>query len=808
MRIILAISIMSIIMFSTYAHGQTPNELECRLVPNKILQNSDGMLQVYAKGDAVPTNIENLVATSSDSSIIQILGVEQDKNNFITDIKIKTGSAGTANIELAAPGFSSQEFPITVYNNDNMATKLLIKTTPSTFSTTGPKQGYVSIEFVNDANFPTRAISDTPITLSTSNSDVLTLNNNELIIKKGEYFTIGQFQIKKDGSAQISASSQSMQTVSSTVTVTTVGNQQTLQLFVYPTKINNYANSNAYAIVQLHDSSGNLVQATDDIPVSVQITDTSNTAIVNTSQQSPLMSSDESLVIKKGSYWGYSKLTVNSGTNDTFSLGISAKGYSVSQPISLTPIPGQLYDTKFAKTDLLPILATGQDELVGVLHLEDNNGNPVIASSKFLTEIDSSNPTSLSIDNVQMDQGSDAALVFGKVGTTIPNPVTLNVITQNTQTLNPTITLPTQKSNTLVAESLIPQIISNDDYPTAVYMLDSNNALTTFPKDLNAFITPNDYVQIESKLLSKDQSITLLNSKPLKEGTTTVSLIAGDYKSDIQINNLSSKPSSVFVDYPSSLVSNLGNTFSIQLLNSQQLPVFADHDMNLKLVSSDPLILNVPSSVTIKNGNYYSLFDVKTMNVGTTELSVLSNELPLAKYDISITSLTPEISISSNDHIDRNAVLNAAVTAQYHGAQLEDMKVDWHVKGAAIQKMDSVTNKDGVANISVLVQDPTTVDISASVSGGIYGSTTVDKSIGVNPPLDDTVSTTTGNTKSIPFNILGLNPLFVIIPVVAAAGGGILVLKKKNMLEGITEKISVMEKISEIKDRISQMREK
>jgi hypothetical protein len=793
---------MCIIIFSS-AYGQTPSELGYRFLPNKIIENTDAILQVYSDGNATTTNINNLVATSSDSSVIQISGIEQRPNDFITYVKIHAVSAGTANIALAAPGFSSHEIPVTIYSDSNAATKLLIKTTPNTFSTTGPKQGYVSIEFANNADFPTRANEDTTITLSTSDSNILTLNSNKLIIHKGEYFAIGQFVVKKDGSAQISASAPTLQTVSSIVTVSTVADQQSIQLFVYPTKINDYANSNAYVIVQLHDSAGNLIQATNDIPVSVQITDT-NTAIVNTSQQTTLMSSDESLVIKKGSYWGYSKLVVNAGTTDTFSLSVSAKGYAIPPPISLTPFSGQLYDTKSAKLDLLPILATGQKELVGVLHLEDNNGNPVIASTNFLTEVDSSDPTSLSLDKVQMGQGADAALVFGNVGTTIPNPVTLNVITHDIQTLTPTITLPTQKSYTIVAEPLIPQVISHDNYPTAVYMLDSNNVLTAFPKDMNTFITPNDYVQIESKLLTKDQSIVLLNSQSLKEGTTTISLMAGDYQSNIKVNNLSSKPSSIFVDYPSKLLSNLGTTFSIELLNSQQLPVYADHDMDLKLVSSNPSILDVSNSVTIKKGDYYSLFDVTSKNAGTTELSVLSNELPLAKFDIDVTSLTPDIVIDSTDHVDPNITFDSTLTAQYQNAPLSGLKVDWSVKGAKIQSMDSITDKDGKAKISLFSQDPTTITIQASVAGGIFSATTVSKDIAVNPPLIQGPSTTSPNTNS--FSIMGINPLFIIIPGAAAAGG--IILKKKNMLDGMSEKMNLGEKFLEIKERISGMREK
>jgi hypothetical protein len=800
---------MGIIIFSTSAYAQTPSEFSYRLVPNKILQNSEGVIQVSNKGDNMPTGIENLVATSSDSSIIKITSIENDKNNFVTNIKIQTLNSGDAKIALAAPGFLSQEFPITVYSNNNVPTKLIIKSTPNKFSTKGIKNGYLSIELVNNGGIPTRTINDMPIALSTTDSNIIHLKNTMPVIQKGQYFVTGEFEILKDGNVQITASAQSMQPVSTAVSVSTATTPQTIQLFIYPTNINDYSNSNAYAIVQLHDSGGKLVQAQNDIPISVAITDTSLTNQTNVSSQTPLMSSNEQLVIKKGSYWGYSKLTVNAGTKDTFSLSIAAKGYVVSSPVTVTPKPGTLYDTNSAKLDMLPILATGQEELVGVLHLEDNKGNPVIPSKDFQTEVDSSDPNTLSIKNIQMNQGVDAALVFGNVGSTISSGITLNVLTQNVQTVSPTITLPTPNSLTLAADPLITKAFSHDDYPLAVYMLDSTGTATFFPQDLNVFISPNDYIQIGSATLSKGQSVILLDTNSLKDtpASTNVLLTAGDFQTNIPINNISSKPTTVFINYPDKILSNIGNTFSIQLLDLQQFPVIADHDMKFKIVSSNPDILNVPESVVIKKGDYYSLFNVDAKKTGTSEIAFLSDEFPLVKYNIDVTSLTPQVSISSSDYVDQNAVLGATLNAQYQGSSLNGMKVEWNVKGATIQSIDSVTDKDGNAKISLLSQDPKTISIDVSMSGGAFATTTVSKTISVNQPLGPpTASNTTPGTTAL--SLFGINPMFIIIPVAAAAAGGIIILKKKNMLDGITEKISIMEKVSEIKERITQLREK
>ena len=164
--------------------------------------------------------------------------------------------------------------------------------------------------------------------------------------------------------------------------------------------------------------------------------------------------------------------------------------------------------------------------------------------------------------------------------------------------------------------------------------------------------------------------------------------------------------------------------------------------------------------------------------------------------------MSPQITISSPDYVNPNTNFDLTITVQQADSPLSNMNVELSVQGAEIQNMDSVTNENGIATISLFSQDPTKVDVQVSVSGGLYPSSVVSKQINVNAPLESA-----GSNSSLPMLNIGVNPIFIIIPV-AAAVGGIIVLKKKNMLTGLTEKISVIEKINEVKERISHLREK
>ena len=791
-------------LLSTHAYADNPGQLGIKLVPGKIIENSEGLIQVYSKSDG--GMVDKLIATSSDPSIIQITGIDQDKSHTMSTVIIKALKSGEAKVSLAAPGYSSEEFTIDVSKNSKMASKILIKTTPSTFNTDGPKHGYFSVETTNADDFPNVVQSDLSVSVSTSDPNVVQLQTNQIVIKNGTYYAVGEFDINQPGTAQISASTSSMQTVSTSITVNDVNSEKSIQVYVYPQKINVFSAANAYAVIQLHDSSGIPILAKEDIPITITVHDV-NTNLNNTSGQTPFIQVNEIPVIKKGSYWAYVPVEIIAGSNDTFQINAYAKGYSTSGTAAqLTTIQGNMvFGDNSAKMDALPILATGKKELIGIAHLEDSSGNILLAKEDMKIRIDSSSPATISARDVDLHYGAQSAPIFAQVGTVV-NPVTLNVVSEVPQAIVPTLTSPTIDSLSLVAEPLISQILIHTSFPLAIFM-ENGNVLSSFQSDFNALIAPTDVIQTGSLSVSKNSPIQVVNSTLQNDGKQTFSLSGSTYSNTFTLEGLSSYPKSVMMDYPESIIANTGDIFSIELLDGQGIPVYPDHDVVVKLVSNDPSIIDVPDSIIVKKGTYYTTFDIRAKKSGSDQISILVEKIPLSKFDISVISFAPTISITSPDFSETDRPFVATLTTTYKEKPLEGLDVNWKVDGATIQNMSSITNSDGVAKITIIPTNAGTVHVDATVSGGSYGNETVTKDIIVNPPLNSQNSTAgTQSSSSASFSIMGISPVLLILPIVAA-GIGILVLKKREMLNEMMEKIGLGEKISEIKEKITNLRQ-
>ncbi|MDE1816383.1 MAG: hypothetical protein KGI11_07495 [Thaumarchaeota archaeon] len=808
---IIIILLASFVVIRSYADDV--GTFGIRLVPNKMIENSSGVLEVFAlyNGHIFPTKIKNIAFSSTDSDIVQIEGLEDNDTGFITHIKIKANSPGTANIVIAAPGFTSQQFPITVYDDEIAPASLLIKSVPSTFSiNSSPKTGYFTIELTNKNGLPVDAKTDIPITLATTNSKTVNLSTSQIIIKNGQYYAIGQFTVGQTGSAKIFASASSFQPVSTTIIVTS-SNAPIIQAYVYPAKINNFATSNAYVVAQLHDNSGNEILAKEDIPISITITNSTVTGLVNTSPQDQLISSNSPLIIKKGDYEAYSPIEVHAGLNGTFNIKLSAPdGYVVSNhtavppgcseissciqpasttllstPIQLTTVTSQFLDDKSAKLDILPVLATGNSELIGIMHLEDAHGKPIFASRDFQIEVDSSDSNYLSIKPVSISKGQGVVPVFGKVGNTAPpSPLSLHIVTYDDTTIPIAINSSSVNSFKLVSDSLVPKILSQSEFPLALYLTDSTTMPTYFPDNYIPTILPNDYFHIDSKKISSGDAVDLFNAQSLSDGSTTLNIIAGNFPTSVSLSSVSSAPAKVDLSYPNPLLANYDNLMEIQVLDSNSSPRYPDTYTNIKLVSSNDSIIQLPSNITISKGGYYSTFDIIPKLPGSATISVLGNNFPLTTYPVKVENIAPTLTINSSSTVLPEETFLATIKTERFGIPLQDMHVDWKVSGATVQNADKTTDKDGTATIALMSGSSGMISISPTISGQGFNSLELKDTIKINSTQNITNGTNnTSSSSAVPstksFKINGVDPLpFAVVGTIAA--GGIL-MKKKNV---------------------------
>jgi hypothetical protein len=792
----IAALLLTVVLFSSHAYADNPGQLGIKMNPGIITQNTEGLIQVYSKSGGT---IDKLIATSYDPSVVKITGIDQDASHTVYIVKIKTQKSGDTKIAFAAPGFSSEEFPVKVTKNTVLASKLLIKTTPSTFDTNGPKHGYFSVEAVNGDGFPTIMTDDTQVTITVSDANIVNLKENQVVMKKGSYFAVGEFDVKQPGSVTISASSQSMQAVSTSITVGNTLSENTVQVYVFPTKINAFSASYTYAIVQLHDSSGTPVIAKEDIPITIHVTNSTSSDTVNTSGDSPYVQVNERPIIKKGSYWAYVPVELTAETSSTFNVAISAKGYLVSPAAQFSSVNIPLvFADDSARVDILPILASGNKELVGIAHLEDSSGNILVAKDNLDIHVDSSDLSTLSVSNVVLNHGTQAELVFAQVGKVV-NPVTLNVVAAQPQQISPTLLAPTIKSLTLVAEPLIGKILSHSYFPLAFY-LTNNGALYPFDSNFDLNIGPVESVQTGPASVTKDSLVKIVNSTLLQDGVQSFSVTGSTYSQSFTMEGLSSYPKSIMMDFPYTITSNTLNAFSIELLDAQNLPVYADYNVTVKLVSNDPSIIDFPD-VQIKKGTYYTMFNVQAKKSGSAGISLLADRIPLSKFSVSVVSFTPDVSIQSPDFSESTLPFVAKIIATYKQAPLEGLKVEWSAEGATIQKMNSTTNLDGTAMATFLSTAPGDVIITAKVSGGSYEDVVVTKDVKINASLSSEKGSLQSKDNTTSFSIMGISPILLIIPIVAGVIG-FLFFKKREMLEGIAEKMS------EIKEKMTNLRQR
>jgi hypothetical protein len=754
-------------------------EFDVRFLPSKLVENSQGIMHVFVTdgGQMIPKKINDLTVTSLDSSVVHIEKVERS-DAFFTEVLVKTGKPGTTTLYLAAPGYTSKEIPITIYGNKNNAATLLVKITPNTFKTSGQRDGYISVELADEDGFPVAAKQDTTIALSTANKDIVDLSSSSMIIKKGEYFAYGKFQIKKSGTAILYATTPGIETKSGTITVEK-DQDLTVKLFTYPKIVSIHDAAKGFIIAQLQDSSGRPVMAQKDITVFYRVTDSTYSETTNFSTNYKPKSSWY-FQINKGSYWGYAQYSLPKGMEGTYDLSISTEDPLVIQKESIQAKDLAQRDDKLIKFVTVPILATGNKELIGVIYLEDESGNPVTAKSNLSIKIDSSDTKSLSVEDVILSPGDQTALVYGKVSHSVPTDLKLRAVVNGGELISATVFGPNKDSLELVAEPLISKVLTGTNFPLILYLKDGDE-VTSFPEDADVFLSPNNYVEIEKKRILQKDTLVIVDAKSIKKGKADLSIEVGDFKDVSSIDNLSSEPANLVLDYSKTIFVGTNDVFSVQLLNSAGLPTYATNDVEINIVVKDQGILEIPSKVTILKDSYYSIFDVAPKAKGGTEISLLSKELPLLKKQITVSSLALQLNISGPDSVTGIEAFMVKVAAKVNEKPLDGINVQWKINGGSMQISDSKTGTTGEAVASIVPQSEN-VNVEAIVSGAGYPDTTITKTIHVNLDTNqvfvENQQATSPEHKS--FEIFGIDPVLIIVPSAIGAAG--FMLKKKGQL--------------------------
>lgn len=751
-------------------------EFDVRLLPSKMVEKSEGIMHVFvAEGEEIiPKKITDLTITSLDSSILHIEKIK-DTNSFITEVTVKAGKPGTTTLYLAAPGYTSKEIPVTIHGNKNSAATLLIKVTPDTFTTSSPNEGYVAVELADEDGSPVIAKQDITVSLSTANKEIVELSSSNLIIKKGEYYAYTKFHTKKSGEAVLYATSNGIETQSTTITVKE-DTDLTVKMYVYPKTVTIHDVAKGFIIAQLQDSSGKPVLAQKDITVYYKAIESDYSEATNYSDNYKQKNSGY-FTIQKGSYWGYTQYSLPKGIEDTYDVSISTEDPLVIETEEIEAMDLEMMDDKLIKFETFPILTTGRTELIGVLYLEDESENPVVAKKNISIKIDSSDAASLVINDVRLSRGDQIALVYGKTSHSAPSDLQLRPVVAEGEMTDVTVFGPDKDSVELVAEPLIADVLSGTTFPIVFYLKDGDE-VTSFPEDRNVFMSPNEYVELAPTFIPQKSALVISDAKSLKKGTADISFEVGDFKSSSSIESVSSEPAQLSFDHAKSIFVGANDIFVVQLLNSDGSPTYATDNVDVNLVVKEKGLVDIPTKITIEKGNYFALFDAAPRMGGETDVSLLSKELPLLSEQITITSLTPVLAISGPDSVNASDTFLVTVSAKAGDKILSGMNVDWKVEDGIIQIADPQTGTTGEAVASIIPHGQT-ARITATVSGQWYSAATITKTV---PIHSDSGVVFVQEENSEPEyqapEIFGIDPVLIIVPGAIGAVG--FMLKKKG----------------------------
>lgn len=805
-----------IILTPSLSYGADSNfEFGTRFIPTKLVEGKEGIIHIFAKKGTsiVPEKIPGLTVTSLDSKIIRVLNVKDSQSGFVSEVTVKAIKSGETKLFLAAPGFASQELPVKVYGNAFNQENLLVKVVPDTFSSNGPFRGLVSVSLADVDGFPVKAAEDIDVSLSVANNNILDIFQKNLVIKKGEYFGGTHFIVKESGSTgktNIFATAAGMESKSNVITVDKQSDDLRVKLYLLQEKINTFGPSKAYIIAQLQlkdsedsksSSDEQPVLASKDITVKYKVTN-DIFANQNTSPNSNVGNKAGTITIKKGTYWGYDTFALLGGKTGNYLVTITS-----GEPLTLESdsIQAVFYDQnvanapsndgdRFVKFEGLPIFATGNKELLGIVTLQDENDFPIRTDKNIEIKLDSSDVDFLSIDDVFLAVGEGSALVFGKVGHSIPDGITSDefeinpVVEVKSESSTPTVVEvfgTDETSLKLNAEPLIPKVLKDTEFPIVLYFTE-NSQLTKFPKNSNLFSSPSKIFDVETKPVFSGDDLIMLNTKAVDSGSDTLQFTVNDFPdATLKVESLSLKPANIIIDHSETIFTGTNDIFSVQLLNSQNLPVFATEDMEITFVVNDESKIQIPHTLTIKKGEYYTIFDAGPKASGTTEISALSEGLPLSKTNIKISSLTPSLLLNAPELIENGEVFTVKIAAKQDELPLSGLVVRWNVEGGVLQLSDSKTGTNGEAVASIISTSPKAVNVKASVSSSYYSSSEVAKTIRVNS-TSEFLAFAEEEPQFIKPEIGGIDPVIILVPAIIILMGYMLIKKGKIKIKNQT----------------------
>ncbi len=376
-------------------------------------------------------------------------------------------------------------------------------------------------------------------------------------------------------------------------------------------------------------------------PVTVGIKSRDSTVIQIDSVGSPVARDSGTSVVAAGQYYGYFRIKyVGSGT--TY-LRISAPGFSPDSTPNITVTGPSLY---FGYTTL----TVGVGQIIPYQYVYVNNavtGSPLVVrlARSDSTALASAQVFGLAPDSVIIPVGSTSSgsTPFDITG---KNAGSALLIARATGYSQASVAVAVGQPRLLAVYKTLSLYVGAPATNVTVYTVDQANSyhVVAAPTVVGDTVSAPTIVGTDSaaKTIAARNGFTSFGLSGLKKGSAAVVYASSalGYRPDT---------TQVSVDTATlSLISppnGLGPNQVAQSVMYVQVPFTAQAAITVTLTSSNPLVLTVPSSVTIPAGSYYAYFDVTGVGQGIATVSATASGF-YAATPVGVTIGQPRLAVS------------------------------------------------------------------------------------------------------------------------------------------------------------------
>ena len=707
------------------------------------------------------TSSEEYVGTITANVVIPA-GETYAIANFTT-----THTAGATTITATTTGLATASTGVTTVIAVGYPTHLVITAVPNTVPASAASTGNLILELEDDVGLPAKAITDVPISLYSSNTNVVNVTAATTVMKQGEYLKeINYTSGFVPGSAVITASATGF--ASGIARISVLGSPPlALKLQAQPNVMvactSNVTSCYGRLVVALTDLNGNPTLATRNIQVQIR---SSDLAVANATATTTIEAGNISAIAR------FAVTTTSVGaTPDQVTITASAPGLSsgfatitIEQPLLLNrgycTVPPStlcqlqivagpdpvLADHRSYSSVVVSLQAGALPGIAGVGPAAVNDTGPTqITLTSSVTGVGNFTQITFSIPEGQ----NWAAITFTstfQVGTTQLTASAQNFLPVQTQ-LGTYGSIPSQ---VVISAISTPLPADGATHPALELSLEDafgSPAIAASDIPVNLSSSQAGIVSVADAVIPAGQTFAVVNvNAGILQGTANVTALVSSFtsgyaSSSTNLATVIPAPSSLSAVAPNDntimFTPNPSHQFSllaVQLQDSAKHPARARAPTNITITSSNSTVISKPLTVVIAVGQDYAAIALTSKVPGKTTLTLSTPGLSTTSLQVTFLSYPSAETIAGGPAaILMNQTAIVSVSLSLDGTPLAGAPINWNVSSGGLvistvhvsnSSSSTTTNTSTVSSSSVKSTKSTA---TLAPSGTLAANDTTDK---------------------------------------------------------------------------------